>query len=131
MITDVSIGVSGAIGIPGESGSSLIKIKNGISYTAYGALTFAIVYSKINDWQFYAFKSIIEDDLVEISPVYEDELVKIYPNPVADIVNIESGNEIVDVEVINHVRKSVLFIQGNNLTNELDVSHFIQGAYFL
>ena len=57
--------ISGASGIPGESGSSIIKISYNNLYTSYGTLSFSgdLRHSRITNWKYFAIKHFINNDL--------------------------------------------------------------------
>ena len=78
-ITPRFICVLGATGIPGESGSSFIRITNEKEYTSYGVASVSLNFShsKINNWEFYAIKSIIINDAIPPN----QSLYKHYPPP--------------------------------------------------
>jgi V8-like Glu-specific endopeptidase len=88
-------GVKNARGIPGESGSSLIKIENNENYISYGtlSLSYAMIHSRITNWKYFALKSIISKDLTlsVASPISTNNLF-IFPNPCSDILNIRLHN---------------------------------------
>jgi len=135
IITNTSIGINNTNGIPGESGSSLIKVINGQEYTSYGVLSLAnnLNHSKISNWQFYALKNIIANDLISIIPPENiNETFIIYPNPIDNIFYIKnSGNEIIEMVLYNNLGQIVLNIDTKNLNSGIDVSKLSNGVYYL
>ncbi|MCF8328574.1 MAG: T9SS type A sorting domain-containing protein [Bacteroidales bacterium] len=89
LISDDYIGVMSAIGIPGESGSSLIKVRNNNQYTSYGVLSFSsgLKHCKISDWKFYNIKSIVKNDIEK-----QEEIsgITVYPNPFHDKIKVKT-----------------------------------------
>lgn len=121
-------------GIPGESGSSIIKIVNEQFYTTYGVLSTAlhVRHARITRDEFYGFYAIVKDDLFLSSP---DELsgLVIYPNPAQNQLKIKGSG----VGVIESVRIFDVFgklcIQANSVqeNSELDISSLQSGVYML
>jgi len=130
------LGVKYANGIPGESGSSLIKIENGKTYASYGVLSYSgnLNHSRLTNWKYYAIKSLIINDLVLNTPtIYEDFDISIFPNPTFNLLNIICEEE-------NYLNKIVLYnimgikvLEKNNLAREvqLDLSKLHEGNYIL
>ncbi len=131
-----SLGISNASGIPGESGSSLIKVVNNANYTTYGVLSFSnnLVHTRLTNWKYYSFKSIIINDLeLGIPNDFTETEMTVYPNPTTDYLNIISqDNQFID--------RIILFdLNGRKLMDKnyssspvtLDVSDLPQGMYLL
>ncbi len=117
--------IQGTSGIPGESGSSIIKIKNGHFYTSYGVLSYGtfLLHSRITNWKYYAYKEIIKNDILIDAYVFNsNENIRIYPNPAIDLVHIvlpdESRNN--TVTLVN-LQGQIIKIQSNN-TSEIELS---------
>ena len=136
IITNNSIGINNTNGIPGESGSSLIKVINGQEYTSYGVLSLSnnLSHSRISNWQFYAIKSIIADDLTIISPNegFSNSFV-LYPNPVVNTLYIKSNSEtdIAEMVLFNNLGQQVLNIDVKNLNSEINISSLASGTYYV
>ncbi len=136
VVSDNSFGVKKANGIPGESGSSLIKIKNNKAYTSYGVLSWSgnLNHSRLTSWKYYALKSIISNDLsVTNENFIEKPEISIFPVPTSDYLNVLYLGE-------DQLSKVMLFdlngrkiIEKRNLTNELQLNlSFLQnGTYIL
>ena len=136
IIESNSFGVKNAIGIPGESGSSLIKVKNNKTYTSYGVSSWShdLIHCRLTNWQYYVIKSIIFNDLTVGNTNVKDDLgISIFPIPTSDYLNIiNSGN--------NNLSKIIIFdlngrkvMEETNLSNEikLDLTSLFQGTYIL
>ncbi len=129
-------GISGTKGIPGESGSSLIKIENQNSYTSYGVLSYShnLLHNRLTNWKYYAFKSVIINDLeLYTSIIGKNDNVSIFPNPTANYLNIicpeeHSLNKIVLYDLMG---KKVL--EKTNLAKKtrIDISELNRGQYIL
>ncbi|MBR9833433.1 trypsin-like serine protease [bacterium] len=94
LINGSTLGINGTNGIPGESGSSLIKIRNGQEYTTYGTLSLSngLRHCRVRNWQFYALKDIITNDLTA-APSFTIQPTEffIYPNPVSHTFRIKGA----------------------------------------
>lgn len=135
IINSSSIGISGTNGIPGESGSSLIKVVNNKKYISYGVLSFSsnLSHSRISNWQFYALKNIIAKDLVINPKGNDDELISIYPNPATGKVYIKnrSESEIIELSIFDNLGKHVLSPNKMNFDNGVDISSLLSGVYYM
>jgi len=100
-ISNDIIGVNNTSGIQGESGSSIIKIKNNNFYTTYGVLSLSqnLSHSRLTNWKYYAILSIIKDDLYPNSKSDKEKTV-IYPNPCQSILNIK----LIKPTMVNKIR---------------------------
>jgi len=136
IVNDNSFGVRNASAIPGESGSSLIKIKNNKVYTSYGVLSWSgnLNHSRLTNWKYYALKSIVSNDLsVTNENFIEEPEISIFPIPTSDYLNVIYLEE-------DELSKVMLFdlngrkiMEKRNLTNELQLNlSFLQnGTYIL
>ena len=64
----------------------------------------------------------------------EEEVIKmfkVYPNPVVDKLFIEGDSNIDQVEIINQIGQSVIKINGQSLTDEIDLRRLNSGIYFI
>jgi hypothetical protein len=130
------VGTNGTSGIPGESGSSIIKVVNGQTYTSYGVLTYSngLRHSKINNWKFYALKHIIENDLTSVpSPKKQSNQFVVYPNPVSDLFQIKNmnQNDITELILFNNLGKIVFTTNQIQPNAQLDISNLSSGIYYL
>lgn len=132
-----SVGVQGYHnGIPGESGSSIIKIQNYDSYITYGVLSFSgnLTHSRITNRTFYAIKSIIEEDLdLNNFLIEKDDLFVVYPNPSAYEIWIDSpiDIEIQSCSLFNSLGYKLFDIAINTLPRVVDISYLAQGIYII
>ncbi len=136
IIESNNFGVRNAIGIPGESGSSLIKVENNKTYTSYGVSSWShdIIHCRLTNWQYYAIKSIIFNDLTIGNPNIKDpQEINIFPNPTLDYLNIIYSG-------VNNLNKIIIFdlngrkvLEETNLSNEikLNLTSLFQGTYIL
>jgi V8-like Glu-specific endopeptidase len=129
------MGINNTTGIPGESGSSLIRIENEQTYTTYGALSFgSLVHAHITNWKYYALKEVLKNHLTVIEhPVQNGNEVFIYPNPVQDrfyLGNLKSI-ESIDLQVFNGAGEELVNVQGRGAQNAIDISTLKSGIYFL
>jgi len=129
-------GVEKAMGIPGESGSSMIKIENEKTYISYGVFSYSsnLNHSRLTDWKYYAFKSVINDDLELSAPIeHEDDLVSIYPNPTSSYLNIVAPDKYVVKKVTLFDLSGRKIIERENSVNELQLNlkNLVGGTYIL
>ncbi|NOU45839.1 MAG: T9SS type A sorting domain-containing protein [Bacteroidales bacterium] len=125
-----------ANGIPGESGSSFIKIRNGQQYTSYGVLTYSsnLNHSRLTNWKYYAIKSILQKDLeMNDIPDKTPDIVRIYPNPVIDKIQIEYSEKIdvIDFKVYDTSGRLLIQKKWNKMIQEIDLSSLQNGIYVL
>lgn len=131
------LGISNTVGLPGESGSSLIKVRNEEAYTSYGVLSYStnLTHNRLTNWKYFALKSIIINDinigLPEVAP--EKNHISIFPNPT-------SGYLTVSCQDYHALYKIDLFsVNGEKLMEKifftkeirLDLSGLQQGSYLL
>ncbi len=136
MVNNSTIGITNATGIPGESGSSLIKIKNETYYTSYGVLSFSINlrHCRLNNWTYFALKDIIKNDLN--SNTYElesEDYISIYPNPTSDIIQISLADEFKSntLSILNFQGELIRFQTNNTTEIKLNLSDLSAGIYIL
>lgn len=133
-VTDHFIGISNATGISGESGSSLIKIENQNKYISYGVLSLAIniIHSRINNWRYYAIKSIIKDDLTPMHYASDDDIV-IYPNPASEMIHLKNiyKSEILQLTLYDQLGRVCLIQNEFESCLDLDISNLPNGTYLL
>lgn len=131
-----AIEVMGTNGIPGESGSSLIKIEQENFYTTYGVLSYSanISHSRLTNWKYFAFKDIIKDDLVLSSDGMEekDEL-SVYPNPATDRihVNLPEDLRLSKIMLMNSQGQQVSVQTNHSLQTEINMADLPAGMYLL
>ena len=124
-------------GRPGESGSSIIYTNNDNVYTTYGVLNFVSNYrhSRIQDWQFYAIKSVIEKDTEPIKPTKAIVDVTVYPNPTPDRVHLKFADFTADYTITvvnaNGQRLGFVEVEKGQLETEIDLTAYPAGLYIL
>ncbi len=73
----------------------------------------------------------IFDGTMSIDEVAQKESIKVFPNPVTDILTLESLNAMNKVEIFNLLGQKIDEINGEgSIRIELDLSHYITGNYF-
>jgi len=126
------ITIPNAIVAGGESGSSIIKIVNEETYTTYGVLALAgnASHGRINNWRYYAIKSIIADDLTIAGG--EDDIT-VYPNPTTGRIRLKSTTptEILELSLYNPAGRQCFFQEVIPPSPELDLTPLAEGTYIL
>ena len=135
-VSDYYFGVNKAWGIPGESGSSLIKIEGGTSYTSYGVLTWAnnLLHSRLTNWKYFAIKSVIESELVSNLPILQGQLhLSIFPNPTSGNLKLTCNESFELQKIVVYDIAGNVVLEVSDISNEmtLDLSPFAQGTYYL
>jgi V8-like Glu-specific endopeptidase len=132
-VNDNMIGINNASGITGESGSSIIKVENEQNYISYGVLSLAsnLNHSRINNWRYYAIKSIIKDDL--IIDDYSIDNIILYPNPANSVVHIKNIKRAKVLELILYDNMGRRCLIQNEFKSCLDfnISNLSAGIYYL
>ena len=136
IISENSYGVRNASGIPGESGSSLIKIENSETYTSYGVFSWStnLYHSRITNWKYYAIKSILNHDLTGYTEnVPEQPLISIFPVPASDYLNLVYSGDDKLTRIVLFDLNGKKMIERTNLNNELklDLTFLRNGTYIL
>jgi V8-like Glu-specific endopeptidase len=130
------IGILNTNGIPGESGSSIIKVENGSTYTTYGALSYStnLQHSRLDNWEYYAIESIIHDDLVVgiPEPINAPEL-EVFPNPTTGQVWLQNikKREILELTLIDNLGRTILSKRHFNPEFSLSLSTLPEGIYYI
>lgn len=135
-LTNTSVHVRGASGVPGESGSSIIKVVNNQEYTSYGVFSTSAHFnhSRIRNWQFYALRDIVKDDLIFGTNSGRPEgIFRIYPNPSRNTFFIENKgeNKISQGAIYNCRGETIYNIDVNNLGSGVNVSGLPAGLYYV
>jgi len=133
-VTENSISITNAVGVGGDSGSSIIKVENGERYISYGVLSLAlnITHSRINNWRYFAIKSIIEDDL-STEDIYSANDFIVYPNPTNNIINVKKPEEIevLDLMLFDRMGRECNLVKDPNSCLMFDMFRLASGIYFL
>lgn len=130
------IGIDHTYGVGGESGSSMIHVKNSEIYATYGVGTLAprLLHSQFTPESFYIVNYIIKDD---ISTRLEDPLkmsrVSIFPNPTRGIIQIKDVPRVknIDVTITDVFGNTVLSKNDFNVNEHIDLFHLPDGSYFV
>lgn len=134
ILGDNLFGINGSVNsIPGESGSSLIKVQNDVVYTTYGTHVFSsMIHNKITDWKYYAFASILQDNLTSTTSTIESEGIVLYPNPATDRIFLKNidEKEIEQISIYDAMGRFIKYIDGD-LEVGMDISALSDGTYFL
>lgn len=136
MLSANTIEIKNTSGITGESGSSLIKITNEQEYTSYGVLSFSynLKHSRMSNWQFYAIKNIISNDLTPVHPPENiNQQFTLFPNPVVNLFYLKSKteNERIDLVLFDNLGTEVLHMDAVNPDSGIDISNLPGGVYYL
>lgn len=130
------IGVLSGRAIPGESGSSIIVSKNPQDYVSYGCLSYSYQQSnsRLNDYEYFAFKDIIDRKLAQVRPAHIKQEIRVYPNPVKTLIHITWPHQLAiqEIEVLNSIGQSILIHSGSEASKGgIDVSFLQSGYYYL
>lgn len=133
-VSDNYIGVEGySVGIPGESGSSLTKVYNGDEYTSYGVMTWSanIRHSRFDNWHYYSFLQVIENDLVSGITEQLSFDWSIFPNPSSGPLYIRSENDIRidEIHLFDASGRLVHSVAPASHQVELDIGELAAGIY--
>ncbi len=129
-LSEVSLGVAGGSGIPGESGSPLIHVENNQDYTVYGTFTFIsnLIHNRINNWIYHAIFSIISNDLNVGEPIDPSSGI-VYPNPAINVINIEGFNSMTVRKIQNTIGQEITAWRQNG--TQVLIDQLVPGIYFL
>lgn len=67
--------------------------------------------------------------MTNVKDVENDDKIFVYPNPVSDLVHIESSEKMVSIKVIDNVGQVLKTISSNRSKHQIDVSHLHAGIY--
>lgn len=132
------IGSSSTIGVPGDSGSSIIQVDNADSYTSYGTASYATnsLHSRINDWKYFSFLEVIKNDIVS-NTSFINKNFSIYPNPTSGLITIQSSQQgrFKEIQVFNSIGQDVTSLvrisQENSTRLNMDMNSLIDGIYYV
>ncbi len=130
------IGMHHNAGIGGESGSSIIRIKNNEIYASYGVQSYSpqSFHTRIKAEIFYIINQIIKDDVFTLIQETENEnVITIFPNPTTGFIQFDNLPPIKNVGVIitNVLGNKVLDREYLKVNEQIDLSHLPNGYYFV
>lgn len=136
IFSKAQLGIKNSVGIPGESGSSIIKVVNDESYISYGVSTFAnnMLHTRIRNNIFYSLKNIIEKDLITAtSGDVNPSEITLYPNPTTSRLFLKNHilNHVINFEIHDAFSKTVMLKNNHELGIGIDVSNLPSGNYYL
>jgi V8-like Glu-specific endopeptidase len=130
------LGISNTSGLPGESGSSLVKVVNNDFYTSYGVSSFSsnLLHSRFTNWKYFAFKSIIINDIgLGITENGKENITAVFPNPTSGYLTVVcQDNKIIkriDIFDVNGRKVMEKIVSSNQIS--LDLSGLPMGLYLL
>ena len=130
------VGILNGFAMPGESGSSLIRVQDTSSFVSYGTLTWSsfVRHTRLNNRTFHAIKEVIADDLVGLEEVVlQLDGLEIFPNPATDVVTVRLAEQgtIESVELFSVTGAKVLERAKPGRDLEMDLSGLPRGMYLL
>jgi len=136
LITQNTIGVANTSGIPGESGTSYLQVKNNESYMAIASTTWAnsLQGSRLTSYKYYALQNIIKDDLIlSVDDTNLKTSFSITPNPTSGNIFVKNNNylDILKLKILDTQGRIVLENDNFRANNTLDLSSLFSGLYFL
>jgi hypothetical protein len=63
--------------------------------------------------------------------ILQSNEIRIYPNPVTESINLTDWSNMQGVEIIDCANQLVLKLIGEEITKQIDISHLLQGSYFV
>ena len=130
------LGISNTSGLPGESGSSLVKVVNNDFYTSYGVSSFSsnLLHSRFTNWKYFAFKSIIINDIgLGITENGKENITTVFPNPTSGYLTVVcQDNKIIkriNIFDVNGRKVMEKLFSSNQIS--LDLSGLPKGLYLL
>ncbi|MFZ4521846.1 MAG: T9SS type A sorting domain-containing protein [Bacteroidales bacterium] len=130
------IGIEHANAIPGESGSSIIKVENEETYTSYGVASFStnLMHSRLRNWSYYFLESVIHNDLIYgVDQLQPARGLSIYPNPADGSIRLKSlknydSEKIVIYDIYGRI---VLSLPVHDPDEIIDISDLPEGIFSL
>ncbi len=136
LFDEFNIGFIGADGVGGESGSSIIDVKNGETYTSYGVFTWIddSKHSRMRKELFYPILEVISNNLVSTKDnVIDHATINVFPNPVKDKLHFTSSilNREMASAKIYDLQGNLILKKNVYLNEPIDVSLLPSGIYLL
>lgn len=131
---NISMGFLGASGIPGESGSPLIKVSNNSMYTIYGTLSYSLNLNhiRLTSNRVHSIEFLIKDYLTQDAPSLAVE-PGIYPNPTTGIVQLRGleQEQVSGVQLFDISGREVFADHNYHTAYQIDLGKLADGAYQL
>ncbi len=127
---------SDAIGIPGQSGSSLFYTDNTSEYKCYGVLSFSAGYNHtwLNKDSFYGLKHIIDNHALGYETPGTLPSIELYPNPMGDISFLNISTDLYssfDIHIYDVSGREIKKIPNSTANTQLNKSDFSPGIYMI
>jgi hypothetical protein len=78
----------------------------------------------------FDFTSYLENSIVDIVNLQSNE-IRIYPNPATQSIHLTDWSNMQGVEIIDCTNRLVLKLSGDEISKQIDISHLLQGTYFV
>jgi hypothetical protein len=78
----------------------------------------------------FDFTSYLENSNVDIVNLQSNE-IRIYPNPATQSIHLTDWSNMQGVEIIDCTNRLVLKLSGDEISKQIDISHLLQGTYFV
>lgn len=125
-----------AVGIPGQSGSSLFYTDNQ-EYYSFGVFSYSSLFRhyQITNNSFFQLKNVILDNPAGIPGSKEQEYTRVYPNPAKNHIQIESSQSfspymtVQIMDITGRVMIEVKDLTANMVT--IDIGQLTNGMYFI
>jgi hypothetical protein len=136
LVEENFLGVENGFGIPGESGSSLIKVSDTGTFSTYAVLTFAngLRHSRITNRKYALLKEIIKNDLnTGLETPAQIPGFSIFPNPAHDCFRIRNHDHlfISDVAITDISGRAIFRKMVGDQVGELEISGIPAGIYLI
>mgnify|MGYP000574658953 CR=1 FL=1 len=134
ILLEHAIAFTGASGIPGESGSSILRIENHHNYVSHGVLSLsgALRHARINAPIFHSIEYIIRNDTSLDATKYQKGF-SLYPNPTYGPVYLNgltnSSGQV--LEIFDSQGRKISSVDTSHPFQAVDLSHLATGLYQL
>lgn len=133
---EFNIGFTGAVAVPGESGSSIIQIVDDEIYTSYGVSTWVedLKHSRMRKQYYYPIYKVITNENTSSTESQNSNIDwTIYPNPAKNQIGFSSVNtRDSNLTIRIHDLRGRLLLKVNRLQHEdIDISFLPNGIYLI
>ncbi len=130
------IGVLGANGVNGESGSSIIRVQNNEAYHTFGVMSFGLdlKHSRFSNETYFLIKHLIKDALVSSSAnISQEKEAILYPNPSSGLFQIkyESKKGAAEITIYDALGRKVFSNLGHYEGDIIDANKLKPGLYIV